>query len=288
MFYTCLQKEEDARASKRHASLSHLLRLQGQQQLEKQQEQQQGSDMLALFPAKHKERQHPAAHVNMQPGRGDSFTAAARRVASAPVSQNATPVVGSPIAASPISSALGSPADLRKFEGSSQGWPPKQDAADSIAEPEPLHSKSHHRQNSAAPLSNASAHPQAASDTGMRAHVGFKPSAFHEDARVADNSQPAVKPPNTPQEKITITKEDETPCSSGGSLFSPQRSTRTEPTLYQRLRDLVYTSPYIDPNYVLSKLPPGQLLEIRALVSDPLSGWEVRFVFGCWSAERLA
>eukprot|EP00983_Pelagomonas_calceolata_P106779 1159272-Pelagomonas_calceolata.AAC.3 len=28
------------------------------------------------------------------------------------------------------------------------------------------------------------------------------------------------------------------------------------PSLYERLRHLVYTSPYIDPDYVLTKLPP--------------------------------
>lgn len=30
------------------------------------------------------------------------------------------------------------------------------------------------------------------------------------------------------------------------------------PSLYERLRHLVYTSPYIDPDYVLTKLPPGE------------------------------
>ncbi|GIL49841.1 hypothetical protein Vafri_6156 [Volvox africanus] len=42
------------------------------------------------------------------------------------------------------------------------------------------------------------------------------------------------------------------------------------PSLYQRLRDLVYTSPYIDPGYVLDKLPLGELLEIRALMLERL------------------
>ncbi len=42
------------------------------------------------------------------------------------------------------------------------------------------------------------------------------------------------------------------------------------PSLYQRLRELVYTSPYIDPSYVLDKLPPGELLEIRALMLERL------------------
>ena len=41
-------------------------------------------------------------------------------------------------------------------------------------------------------------------------------------------------------------------------------------TAYQRLRELVYTSPYIDPDYVLSKLPPDSLLEIRALMLERL------------------
>ncbi|KAF5838923.1 hypothetical protein DUNSADRAFT_1939 [Dunaliella salina] len=42
------------------------------------------------------------------------------------------------------------------------------------------------------------------------------------------------------------------------------------PSLYERLRHLVYTSPYIDPDYVLTKLPPGQLPEIRALMLERL------------------
>ena len=39
---------------------------------------------------------------------------------------------------------------------------------------------------------------------------------------------------------------------------------------YERLRDLVYTSPFIDPEYVISKLPQNALLEIRALMLERL------------------
>ncbi|KAF6257282.1 hypothetical protein COO60DRAFT_26268 [Scenedesmus sp. NREL 46B-D3] len=39
---------------------------------------------------------------------------------------------------------------------------------------------------------------------------------------------------------------------------------------YQRLRELVYASEHIDPEYVLSKLGQGQLLEIRALMLERL------------------
>ena len=39
------------------------------------------------------------------------------------------------------------------------------------------------------------------------------------------------------------------------SLVSPLGSVPQRPALYQRLRDLVYSSQYIDPNYVLAKLP---------------------------------
>ncbi len=42
------------------------------------------------------------------------------------------------------------------------------------------------------------------------------------------------------------------------------------PDAYQRLRDLVYSSPHIDPEYVLAKLPPSSLLEIRALMLERL------------------
>lgn len=39
---------------------------------------------------------------------------------------------------------------------------------------------------------------------------------------------------------------------------------------YERLRELVYSSDFIDPEYVLSKLGQGQLLEIRALMLERL------------------
>jgi hypothetical protein len=40
------------------------------------------------------------------------------------------------------------------------------------------------------------------------------------------------------------------------------------PSLYERLRHLVHTSPYIDPDYVLTKLPPGKFVDFVCLLSD--------------------
>ncbi|GLC77792.1 hypothetical protein PLESTB_000955600 [Pleodorina starrii] len=57
---------------------------------------------------------------------------------------------------------------------------------------------------------------------------------------------------------------------TGGATASAAAAAAAGPSLYQRLRDLVYTSPYIDPSYVLDKLPQGELLEIRALMLERL------------------
>lgn len=60
-----------------------------------------------------------------------------------------------------------------------------------------------------------------------------------------------------------------------GTLTSPLMSptvlqTPSRRDAYQRLRELVYSSDHIDPEYVLSKLGQGQLLEIRALMLERL------------------
>lgn len=44
--------------------------------------------------------------------------------------------------------------------------------------------------------------------------------------------------------------------------------------LYRRVRDLALTSPYIDPEYILQRLAPGQTPEIRALLLERLSRYK--------------
>ncbi len=53
----------------------------------------------------------------------------------------------------------------------------------------------------------------------------------------------------------------------------PAPKVRRRP-LYQRLRDLVFSSPYLDPEHVLSKLPPGEQLVHASLHGGKLHGRE--------------
>eukprot|EP00798_Chlamydomonas_sp_ICE-L_P023232 gene23232-30455_t len=87
------------------------------------------------------------------------------------------------------------------------------------------------------------------------------------------------KAPKTPVVNSGLTTPPRVARDVGGRAIglrppSPIISLRAQrehrPALYQRLRDLVYNSPYIDPNYVLAKLPKGQLLEIQALMLERL------------------
>lgn len=55
------------------------------------------------------------------------------------------------------------------------------------------------------------------------------------------------------------------PAPTTAQLHTPHRR-----DAYQRLRELVYSSDFINPEYVLSKLGQGQLLEIRALMLERL------------------
>ncbi|WIA17457.1 hypothetical protein OEZ85_014302 [Tetradesmus obliquus] len=59
-------------------------------------------------------------------------------------------------------------------------------------------------------------------------------------------------------------------AAAGSSALADPNHPQHRSDAYQRLRELVYASEHIDPEYVLAKLGQGQLLEIRALMLERL------------------
>ncbi|GAX76818.1 hypothetical protein CEUSTIGMA_g4264.t1 [Chlamydomonas eustigma] len=61
------------------------------------------------------------------------------------------------------------------------------------------------------------------------------------------------------------------PLRPAASISAESAQARREPEdLYRRLRDLACSSPWIDPEYILTKLPPGQLIEVESLMLERL------------------
>ncbi|MEW5314407.1 MAG: hypothetical protein WDW38_005909 [Sanguina aurantia] len=127
----------------------------------------------------------------------------------------------------------------------------------SLRLPPPRHTPPPRRQAPSPPLTPmptpSTTPPQASSPLPHAQHTSGRKDASE------SASQPATGGLSSPYSDAAISHE-----------LQRSASPPHGPTLYQRLRDLVYTSPYIDPNYVLSKLPQGRLLEIQALMLERL------------------
>ncbi|KXZ52313.1 hypothetical protein GPECTOR_10g945 [Gonium pectorale] len=129
------------------------------------------------------------------------------------------------------------------------------------------------RRYASAPASSAgtpSGVSRAPSQASMASGAAAPATAPPRGARAASTGAATGASPVAARRRLrdSLTSGDTGAAELGGSDSSEEST--AGPSLYQRLRDLVYTSPYIDPGYVLDKLPPGELLEIRALMLERL------------------